>query len=77
MNFQVGDKIRIRSEKDLINEYGRGYCFPPEFPFGMAPQMRLYLGAKAKIINVESSEAVNIDIDHGGWRWHPDWLYKE
>lgn len=77
MNFQVGDKVRIRSENDLINEYGVDFYFPPGFSFGFAPSMRAYLGEKGTVMYTENDGVVHIDIDHGIWRWHPDWLYKE
>lgn len=82
--FQVGDRVRIRSERDLINEYGESFIGMFDLNHDMKERQ---LGTVGIITKADNSEMLpflvrspeskwDYEREHGWW-YSPEELYKE
>lgn len=83
MDFQVGDKVRIRSRKDLICEYGttnEGRLYVPNAE-GLTPhtfhnlRMDEYKNIITEIAHDYGNGAFYLK-NGGGWQWNQNMVYK-
>lgn len=82
--FQVGDRVRIRSERDLINEYGESCIGMFDINRDMREKQLGTVGIIAKADNsemlpflVRSPESKWDRERETGWWYSADELYKE
>lgn len=84
MGFKVGDKVKIRSKKDLFNEYGSRFIDifsinsdMEEYQLGTVGIIADVDGAIMPPFLVKSPESKLNYARKRGWWYSPDELYKE
>ena len=78
MDFKVGDRVRIRSEKDLSCEYDNydySYFTDESVRLRMIENMLPYLGKEGVISSIISDNVFRLTVDNKCWRWSSSWLY--
>lgn len=72
-NYQVGDRVRIKSEERLKQAYDRGESV------GLSERLIKYGGWMATVTEI-TRDCIRLDLPElPGWYWDPDWVipYKQ
>ena len=73
--MKIGDRVRIRTEKDFWCEHGRYWWMYIGEKIGFAYDMMNYLGKEGVIMEQNYDGIFKISADLGDWNWEEDWLY--
>lgn len=73
--MKIGDRVRIRTEKDFWCEHGQYWKNYICEKIGFADDMKNYLGKEGVITDYLCDGIFKISADFGDWNWEEDWLY--
>jgi hypothetical protein len=73
--MKIGDRVRIRTEKDFWCEHGRNWKNNISGRLGFTSEMRNHLGKEGVITERVYNGIFKVSADFGTWNWDEDWLY--
>lgn len=65
MKYKIGDKVRIREDLIVGEDYGRD-----TFVKGM----KKYIGREASVVDIDDLSEYELDIDDFAWSWTDEML---